>query len=228
VAKAISRASSDGAFSLSRSGVIIAAKRARSKVNLSRVRSAIASRLTEPVAGVLARTGLSPNTLSWIGFVLALGAAAFIISGHLLAAGFVLLAAGFFDILDGALARRIKKVTPFGGVLDSVLDRLSEAAVLLAILVLYAQEAAFIPIILVCLALIGSLLVSYVRARAEGAGLECRVGIFTRGERVVVLALGLLLSQFDYVLVIALAIIVVFSFFTFIQRLIYVWQQTKK
>jgi CDP-diacylglycerol--glycerol-3-phosphate 3-phosphatidyltransferase len=180
------------------------------------------------VAGVLARTGLSPNTLSWIGFTLALGAAALIITGHLLAAGLVVLVAGFFDILDGALARRIKKVTPFGGVLDSALDRLSEAAVLLAILVLYAQEAAFTPIILVSLALIGSLLVSYVRARAEGAGLECRVGLFTRGERVVVLALGLLLSQFDYVLVIALAIIVVFSFVTVVQRLVYAWQQTKR
>jgi CDP-diacylglycerol--glycerol-3-phosphate 3-phosphatidyltransferase len=171
---------------------------------------------------------VSPNTLSWIGFVLALGAAALIITGHPIAAGVVMLVAGFFDILDGALARRIKKVTPFGGVLDSALDRLSEAAVLLAILVLYAQEAAFTPIILTCLALIGSLLVSYVRARAEGAGLECRVGIFTRGERVVVLALGLLLSQFGYALVIALAIIVVFSFVTVIQRLVYVWQQTRK
>jgi CDP-diacylglycerol--glycerol-3-phosphate 3-phosphatidyltransferase len=180
------------------------------------------------VAGVLARTGLSPNILSWIGFVLALGAAALIITGHLLAAGFVVLVAGFFDIMDGALARHTKKVTPFGGILDSALDRLSEAAVLLAVLVLYAQEAAFTPIILACLALIGSLLVSYVRARAEGAGLECRVGIFTRGERVVVLALGLLLSHLDYALVIALAIIVVFSFFTVVQRLVYVWQQTKR
>jgi len=228
VAKAISRASSDGAFSLSKSGVVIASKRARSKANLSRVRSAIASRLTEPVAGVLARTGLSPDAISWTGFVLALGAAALIITGHPFAAGFVVLVAGFFDILDGALARRVKKVTPFGAVLDSTLDRLSEAVVLLAILVLYAQEAAFTPIILACLALIGSLLVSYVRARAEGAGLECRVGLFTRGERVVVLALGLLLSHIDYALVIALAIIVVFSFFTIVQRLVYAWQQTKR
>jgi CDP-diacylglycerol--glycerol-3-phosphate 3-phosphatidyltransferase len=180
------------------------------------------------VAVVLARTGLSPNTISWVGFILALGAAALIVTGHLFAAGWVILVAGFFDILDGALARRLKKVTPFGGVLDSTLDRLSEAVVLLAILVLYAQEAAFIPIVLVCLALIGSLLVSYVRARAEGAGVECRVGLFTRAERVVVLVLGLLLSHIDYALVIALAIIVVFSFFTLVQRLVYVWQKTRK
>jgi CDP-diacylglycerol--glycerol-3-phosphate 3-phosphatidyltransferase len=170
---------------------------------------------------------LTPNAISWIGFILALGAAALIITKHPFAGGFVVLIAGFFDILDGALARRLKKATPFGAVLDSTLDRLSEAVVLLAILVLYAQEAAFTPIVLVGLALIGSLLVSYVRARAEGAGLECEVGLFTRAERVVVLALGLLLSGIANALVIALAIIVVFSFFTLVQRLIYVWQQTK-
>jgi len=200
----------------------------RSKANLSRGRSAIANRLTEPVVRLLVRAGLTPNAISWVGFILALGAAALIITEHPFAAGFVVLVAGFFDILDGALARRIKKVTPFGSVLDSTLDRLSEAAVLLAILVLYAREPAFIPIVLVCLALIGSLLVSYIRARAEGAGLECGVGLFTRAERVVVLALGLLLSQVDYALLIALGIIVVFSFFTLGQRLVYVWQQTKK
>lgn len=188
----------------------------------------MAYRLTEPAVRVLVRMRLTPNTLSWFGFVLALGAAALIITAHPFTAGFVVLVAGFFDILDGALARRIKKATPFGGILDSTLDRLSEAAVLLAILVLYARESAFIPIILVCLALIGSFLVSYIRARAEGAGLECGVGLFTRAERVGVLVLGLLLSHIANALVIALAIIVVFSFFTFGQRLVYVWQQTKK
>jgi CDP-diacylglycerol--glycerol-3-phosphate 3-phosphatidyltransferase len=75
--------------------------------------------------------------------------------------------------------------------------------------------------------LIGSQLVSYVRARAEGLGLKCEIGIFTRAERVVLLALGLLLSQFDYALIIALAIILVFSYVTVGQRLFYVWQQTK-
>jgi CDP-diacylglycerol--glycerol-3-phosphate 3-phosphatidyltransferase len=193
---------------------------------LSRGRSAIANRLTEPLARLLARTGLTPNAVSWIGFILALGAAALIITGHPFAAGWVILVAGFFDILDGALARYLKKVTPFGGVLDSTLDRLSEAALLLAILVSVWWSPLLV--LLVFLALLGSLLVSYTRARAEGAGVECRVGLFTRAERVVVLALGLLLSGIDYALAIALAIIAVFSFATFIQRLVYVWQQTRK
>ncbi|GAH64925.1 unnamed protein product, partial [marine sediment metagenome] len=144
-----------------------------------------------------------------------------IITGHLFAAGFLVLLAGFFDILDGALARYTNRTTRFGAVLDSILDRLAEAAVLLAILVLFARE---LPVaLLVCLALLGSLLVSYIRARAEALGLECQAGLFTRAERVIVLALGLWLNQ----LVIALAIIVVFSFFTAGQRLVYVWQQTR-
>ncbi|GAH57710.1 unnamed protein product, partial [marine sediment metagenome] len=76
-------------------------------------------------------------------------------------------------------------------------------------------------------ALLGSLLVSYIKARAEAIGLGCQVGLFTRAERVIVLALGLLLYQIDYALIIALAVITVFSFVTFGQRLVYVWQQTK-
>jgi CDP-diacylglycerol--glycerol-3-phosphate 3-phosphatidyltransferase len=198
------------------------------KANLSRGRSAIAYRLTEPVAWVLAKTPLTPNAISWLGFIITLGAAALIITGHPFAAGWVVLVAGFFDILDGALARRIGQATPFGAVLDSTLDRLSEAVILLAILAVYAIQPSITGVLLVGAALIGSLLVSYIRARVEAVGLECKVGLFTRAERVVVLALGLLLSHFTNALVIALAIIVVFSFFTAGQRLVYVWQQTRK
>ncbi|GAH63631.1 unnamed protein product, partial [marine sediment metagenome] len=112
--------------------------------------------------------------------------------------GFVVLIAAFFDILDGALARRTNQTTHFGAVLDSTLDRLAEAVVLLGILFLYAREQAVAEILLVSLALLGSLLVSYIRARAEAVGLECQVGLFTRAERVIVLALGLLLNQIDF------------------------------
>ena len=189
--------------------------------NLSAVRYAVANYLTQPAVRLLTRTSITPSTITWCGFSLAVGAAALIITGHLFAAGFLVLLAGFFDILDGALARYTNRTTRFGAVLDSILDRLAEAAVLLAILVLFARE---LPVaLLVCLALLGSLLVSYIRARAEALGLECQVGLFTRAERVIVLALGLWLNQ----LVIALAIIVVFSFITAGQRLVYVWQQTR-
>jgi len=175
---------------------------------------------------VLVRTPVTPGAITWFGFILALGAAALVITGHLFAAGFMVLIAGFFDILDGALARRIERATPFGAVLDSTLDRLSEAVLLLGIIVLYVRGGFIVGILLAGIALPSSLLVSYIRARAEAVGLECQVGLFTRAERVIVLALGLLLSQIDYAfLAIALAIIVVFSFFTAGQRLVYVWQQ---
>ena len=194
---------------------------------LSEVRNTTAYHLTQPVVRLLAKTPITPSAVTWFGFLLAGGAAALIIIGYPFAAGFAVLVAGFFDIVDGALARHTKRTTCFGAVLDSTLDRLAEALVLLGILVLYAMERSVAHILLVSVALLGSLLVSYVRARAEAAGLECQVGLFTRAERVVVLALGLLLNQIDNALVIALATIAVFSFFTVGQRLIYTWQQTK-
>jgi len=165
------------------------------------------------------------------------GAAALIVTEHLLAAGLVVLVAGFFDILDGALARRTNQTSQFGAVLDSTLDRLGDAVLLLGILVLFLfteeDSALFIlvskewAVLMVGLTLLGSLMVSYIRARAEALGLDCQVGLFTRTERVVVLALGLLLSQINYALIIALLIILAFSFFTVSQRLLYVWRHTK-
>ncbi|MBA7675437.1 Phosphatidylinositol phosphate synthase [subsurface metagenome] len=184
--------------------------------------------LTRLLVRLLAKTPVAPNAITWFGFSLTLGAAALIITDHLFTAGFVVLIAGFFDMLDGALARKTDRVTLFGAILDSTLDRLSEAALLLSILVIYAREQPTLGILIVGLALLGSLLVSYIRAKAEALGLECEVGLFTRPERVVALALGLLLSQINYVfLTVALIIIVVFSFFTVNQRLLYVWRQTK-
>ena len=194
---------------------------------LSEVRKALAYRFTEPIARFLSKTPITPSTITWFGFLLNVGAAILIITEHLLVAGLVVLIAGFLDMLDGALARHTNQVTRFGAVLDSTLDRLSEAVLLIGILVLYAGEQSITGILLVSVALIGSLLVSYIRARAEALGIECQVGLFTRAERVIVLVLGLLLNQIDNALIIALAIIVVFSFFTAGQRLLYVRKQTK-
>ncbi len=184
--------------------------------------------VTQPIAELLARTPISPNTITWLGFLVTLGAAALIITGHLFAAGFVVLIAGFLDMLDGALARHTNQASRFGALLDSTLDRLSDGFLLLSIMVLYLlREQSSIEAFIVVLALIGSLLVSYIRARAEALGLKCQVGLFTRAGRVTVLALGLLLSQIDYALITALVIIVLFSFITAGQRLLYVWQQTR-
>ncbi len=197
-------------------------------VGLSRVRKAAASYLTEPAVRLLARTSITPNAITWFGLALAVGAAVLIVGGHLLVAGLVVLLAGFFDLLDGGLARYTGRATRFGAVLDATLDRVSEGVLLLGIMFLYAREAETIGVLLAGAALLASMSVSYVRARAEATGFECLVGLFTRAGRVIVLVVGLLLSQlFDNALIIALAIIVGLSFFTVGQRLVYVWRQAK-
>ena len=195
---------------------------------LSEVRKTLARYSTQPVVQLLTRTGITPDVITWLGFLVTVGAAALIITGYPFAAGFVVLVAGFFDTLDGALARSTNRTSDFGAFLDSTLDRLSEAVLLLGILVLYAREQSIAGILVVGIALVGSLLVSYLRARAESLNLECQVGLFTRTERVIVLALGLLLSRINYVLIIALAIIAVFSLVTVVQRMVHVWRQTQK
>jgi len=205
-------------------------------ISLSEVHKTLAYYFTQPLVRLLAKTPITPNTLTWLGLLVAVGAAVLISMGHPFAAGFVVLIGGLFDMLDGALARVTNRTTRFGAVLDSTLDRLTEAVVLIGILAFYAKgqsvvgiarEQPVIGILVVGVAWLGSLLVSYIRARAEALGIECQVGLFTRAERVVILALGLLLSQFDSALLIALAIIAVLSFVTAGQRLLYVWQQTK-
>ena len=194
---------------------------------LVRARESAARAFSQPIARVLAKTGISPTALTWTGFLIALGGGALIALGYPFIAGVAVLVGAAFDMLDGALARLTNRVTRFGAVLDSTLDRLGEVAVLLGILVAYAQSGSVAGILLTGLALPGSLLVSYLRARAEAIGLDCKVGLFTRTERVVIVSLGLLFSWVDYALIAALAIIVFFSFLTVVQRLLYIWQQTK-
>ncbi len=197
---------------------------------LPRLRKSTSYRLTEPIVRFLVKTHVTPNTLTWLGFSIAVGAAAVIATGHPFIAGFIVLAAGFFDMLDGALARHTGQVTSFGAVLDSTLDRVSEAVLLLGVLIFYLLfgNQSTLGILFVCFALIASPLVSYLRARGEALGIDCRVGLFTRPERVITLAIGLLAGWvIDYALIIALAIIAVFSFATAGQRLLYLKRQTK-
>jgi len=194
---------------------------------LQAFRKALARYLTQPIVRLIARTPITPNTLTVCSLLITVIAAVLIVQGYLFVAGFVVLFAGIFDILDGALARTTNRVTKFGGALDSTLDRLAEAVIFIGLLVVYARDKAIGEVALVGVALISSLLVSYVRARAEGLGIECQVGIFTRSERIIVIVLGLLFSHFDYVLIGALIIITIFSIFTVIQRLYHVWKQTR-
>lgn len=191
------------------------------------IRKNLSQYLTLPIVKLLARTPVTPNVVTITGFLVTVVAAVFIATGDLFTGGLVVLAAGFLDMLDGALARQTNRTTRFGAVLDSTLDRLSEAALMLGILVIFVQRQMVAESLLVGITLVGSLMVSYLRARVEGLGIDCKVGLFTRAERVIVLALGLLLSQFSFALVVALVIIAFFSFFTAGQRLFHAYYHTR-
>lgn len=197
---------------------------------LMAVRKAAARYVTGPLVALIAKTRLSPNDLTWIGFGVLVVGAAFIVLGQMIAGGFIVLGASFFDMLDGALARSTNRVTKYGAVLDSSLDRVSEALLFGGIIAFYAIHPAPLSTAIILLALIAmsaSFLVSYVRARAEGAGLKCEVGLLTRAERIGLLVIGFWLSGINYALVIILAIIALFSLITVAQRLACVKQQTK-
>lgn len=191
-------------------------------------RKNLAEYITKPVISLLAKTPLTPNIITVIGFIIILGAGALIIYKYFLAAGIVVLVAGLFDMLDGALARATNRITRFGAVLDSTLDRVSEAVLLITLLAVFTQDGLVTESILSGAALVGSLLVSYIRARVEGLGVECKTGLFTRPERVIILSLGLMLSQFDKALLITLAVLTFFSWLTVIERMVYAWRKLKE
>ncbi len=172
----------------------------------------------------LHRVGVPPDLLTIMGLVTTLGAAGLLAFGHQRAAGVVIIPASLFDALDGALARLGGKTTPYGAFLDSTLDRWGEIALYLGLLYYYSQRAARMETILIYLTIAGSLMVSYTRARAEGLGIECRVGLFTRLERLVTLIAGLLLGLMPW----ALGVLALFTNLTAVQRLWHVRQMTKK
>jgi len=184
-------------------------------------RRSISVRFTTPVARLLAHTPVTPDFLTWLGFLLTCGAAALVSTHHLLWGGIGVLVAGLMDIFDGALARQTERVSRFGAILDSTLDRLSEGVVLLGIIFVLARDDSELGAVLAGATLMLSFSVSYIRARAEGMGVECTEGWFTRTERVIVIALGLILNQ----IIIALAVVSVLSLITAAQRLFVAWRK---
>ncbi len=187
--------------------------------------------LAEPVGRLVGKTRVHPNTLTIFGFLLNFGVAWLLSQGFFLYGGLLILAAGVFDLLDGAVARVMGKVTKFGALLDSTLDRYSEAVILFGLLWYYTwQPDACTEVILIFTTIIGSLLVSYVRARAEGLNLDAEVGIFRRTLRITTLSLGLLLSPInpDLALLVTLWVLAIGTNLTAVHRLIYVWSKTRK
>ncbi|MBI4337669.1 MAG: CDP-alcohol phosphatidyltransferase family protein [Chloroflexi bacterium] len=190
-----------------------------------RLRPLIGRYLQEPVARGLVRLGVTPNQVTLLGLLLAAPAAYFASTGHFLLAGLFLMLSGLADALDGTVARLRGRVTRFGALLDSTMDRVEEAGILLGLLVWYLRQSESWPAVLAYVAFAGSVLVSYVRARAEGLGMQDRAGgLMPRPARVAVLALGLLLNQ----AVVALAVIVALALLTVGQRLYRAWRAFRR
>jgi CDP-diacylglycerol--glycerol-3-phosphate 3-phosphatidyltransferase len=184
----------------------------------------------------LARLGITPNTLTVLGLLLSALTALVIAQGFLLVGGLVVLFAGIFDMFDGAMARVRNAATTFGAFFDSTLDRYSESIILLGLLYYALQrpdlhdrlwpasrEQSWM-IVFIFITAVGSLMVSYAKARAEGLGLECKTGLLARPERVVILAIGLLSGTVIW----ALALLAILSHVTAIERIVHVWRITRR
>ena len=150
------------------------------------------TRLLGPVVGALAAAGVTPAALTLAGLAGNVGAAVLVARGELLTGGLVMLLAGALDLLDGALARSTGRATRFGALLDATSDRLSDVAVLFGLLVYETGLGNREESLLVFVAAAGSLLVPYIRARAEAEGVSLTAGVFTRPERVVLLGAALI------------------------------------
>jgi CDP-diacylglycerol--glycerol-3-phosphate 3-phosphatidyltransferase len=166
----------------------------------------------------------NPNVLSLLGVLAILGASYLLITDRWIGAGLMVILSGFFDLLDGAIARNFNKVTPFGGFLDSVLDRYSDLFLFLALLIYYLNKGDATLVILTGFASIGTALIPYARARAEAVQIPCSVGLMERAERIILLSAGLLFRWMEPIL----WILAVFTHMTVLQRIYYVWKKLKR
>src|SRR5947209_5797479 len=168
----------------------------------------------------LALSRIHPNVLTFIGLVINIIAAVLLAAGQFRAAGFVIISAGLFDMVDGRVARETNQVTRFGGFFDSVLDRYSDLGLLMGLLVYYGIINRPFYVVLTAIVMAGSVMVSYTRARAENTIPSCKVGFMERPERVVLLILGALFDRMAPVL----WFIAVLSHVTDIHRMVFTLQ----
>jgi len=176
------------------------------------------------IVRALALSRVHPNVLTFLGLVINIWAAVLFAQGKFRIAGIVVIGAGLFDMVDGRVARETDRVTRFGGFFDSVLDRYSDLAVLVGLLVFYASINRFFYVVLTAIVMTGTVLVSYTRARAENTIPRCKVGFLERPERVVLVIIGALFNRMAQVL----WVLAILSNITVVQRMFYTWKETKQ
>ena len=174
------------------------------------------------IVGVFAAAGIDPNVLTAVGFGINVLAAYLFAYGYFRWAGATVVLAAIFDLTDGPVARVTERVTPFGGFFDSVIDRYSDLLLLVGLIVYYGRIARFWYVTLVAVAMIGAVMTSYTRARAENLIPKCKVGFLERPERIVLIIIGAFTDRMAPVL----WVITVFSQLTVIHRIVYTYQQS--
>lgn len=172
----------------------------------------------------LALSRINPNVLTFFGLLVNIVAAYFLAVGSFRTAGFVIIFAGLFDMVDGRVARATNQVTRFGGFFDSVLDRYSDLALLMGLLVYYGTINRPLYVVLTAIVMAASVMISYARTRAENIIPTCKVGFMERPERVVLLIIGALFDRMAPVL----WIIAILGNITVIHRMIFTWQETRR
>jgi len=166
---------------------------------------------------------VNPNLFTFLGLFATLTASFFIIKKSWLPAGLGIILSGLFDLFDGAIARNLGKVTAFGGFLDSVLDRYSDLLLLLAFLIYYLKRGDSGLVVLTSLVSIGTILIPYIRARAEALQIPCNIGLMERAERIILLSAGTLFNWMEPVL----WVLAILTHFTVLQRIFYVWKKLR-
>jgi len=172
----------------------------------------------------LALSRISPNALTFIGLLINIAAAVLLAFGHFRWAGAVIIGAGIFDMVDGRVARETNRVTKFGGFFDSVLDRYSDLALLMGLLVYYASINRNFYVVMTAIVMTASVMISYTRSRSENTIPSCKVGFMERPERIVLLIIGCLADRMAPVL----WVIAVLGNITVIHRMVHTYQETSR
>jgi phosphatidylglycerophosphate synthase len=165
----------------------------------------------------------NPNLFTLMGFFSTLFASFLILKEFWILAGLFIILSGIFDLIDGVVARKLGKVTAYGGFLDSVLDRYSDLLLLLSLLIYYLKKGDPVLVILTSFVSIGTALIPYVRARAEAANVPCNIGLMERAERIILLSAGVLFGWMEMML----WVLAILTHFTVIQRIYYVWKKLR-
>lgn len=185
---------------------------------------AVCTRILNGLVRALVFTRIHPNVFTCVGLGINAVGAWMLSRGEFFEAGLVVLLAAVFDLVDGPIARSSGRVTRFGGFLDSVIDRYSDLILLVGMLVYYASVNRFGYIVLTAVAMTGSVMVSYVRARSENEIPKCKVGFLERPERIVLLIIGTLFNRMTAVL----WVIAVLSNLTVVHRIVHTWKETTR